>query len=172
MTTNARKTGGNNLDHQGQKSPDPSVRETHQILLHADDTKRSSKSNRSCLSVQADVDHRNELNVSRAWRTSQRAEVDHDEQVNVDDGRPYALPGRQASRRFEDDPWVNFDNVEAGPDVLPGLHKFRQANDDHVEHGQILCLPWQVEGGSVGSTDTSMASSSRWEVEGVGPSLL
>ncbi|CAN7945525.1 unnamed protein product [Ixodes pacificus] len=134
VTTDVGKTDGNNLDHQGQKRPDPSVCEAPQILLQADDTKWSSKNNRSCVSVQADVNDRNELNVSRAWRTSQRAEDDHDEQVNVEGERPYTLPGRQASRRSEDDPWVNFDNVEAGPDILPGLHKFRQANDDHVEN--------------------------------------
>lgn len=29
---------------------------------------------------------------------------------------------------------MNFDNVMAGPDILPGLRKFRQANDDHVEN--------------------------------------
>ncbi|KAG0415239.1 hypothetical protein HPB47_007592 [Ixodes persulcatus] len=134
VTTDVGKTDGNNLDHQGQKRPDPSVRETPQILLQADNTKRSSKNNRSCVSVQADVDDRNELNVSRAWRTSQRADDDHYEQVNVDDERPYTLPGRQAFRRSEDDPCLNFDNVEAGPDILPGLRKFRQVNEDHVEN--------------------------------------
>lgn len=67
VTTDVAKTDGNNLDHQGQKRPDPLVREAPQILLQADDTKRSSKNNRSCVSVQADVDDRNELNVSRAW---------------------------------------------------------------------------------------------------------
>ncbi|KAG0431669.1 hypothetical protein HPB47_021568 [Ixodes persulcatus] len=81
VTTDVGKTEDNNLDHQGQKRPDPSVREAPQILLQADNTKRSSKNNRSCVSVQADVDDRNELNVSRAWRTSQRAEDDHDEQT-------------------------------------------------------------------------------------------
>ncbi|XP_040067065.1 uncharacterized protein LOC120840562 [Ixodes scapularis] len=134
VTTDVGKTDGNNFDHQGQKRPDPSVREAPQILLQADDIKRSSKNNRSCLSVQVDIDDRNELNVSRAWRTSQPAENDHDEQVNVDDERPYTLPGRQASRRSEDDPCVNFYNVDAGPDILPRLRKFRQANDDHVEN--------------------------------------
>ncbi|KAG0430403.1 hypothetical protein HPB47_022733 [Ixodes persulcatus] len=134
VTTDVGKTDGNNLDHQGQKRPDPSVREAPQNLLQADDTKWSSQNNRSCVSVQADVDDKNELNVSRAWRTSQRTEDDHDEQVNVDDERPYTLPGWLASRRSEDDPCVNFDNVEAGPDILPGLRKFRQANDDHVEN--------------------------------------
>ncbi|CAN7987508.1 unnamed protein product [Ixodes pacificus] len=134
VTTDVSKTDGSNLDHQGQKSLHPTVREAPQILLQADDTKRSSKNNRSCVSVQAHVDDRNELNVSRAWRTSQRAEDDHDKQVNVDDERPYTLPGRQASRQSEDDPCVNFDDVEAGPDILPGLHKFRQANDDQVEN--------------------------------------
>ncbi|KAG0444233.1 hypothetical protein HPB47_014023 [Ixodes persulcatus] len=67
-------------------------------------------------------------------RTSQRAEGDHDEHVNVDNERPCTLPGRQASRRSEDDPCANFDNVEAGPDILPGLHKFLQTNDDHVKN--------------------------------------
>ncbi|KAG0414673.1 hypothetical protein HPB47_008165 [Ixodes persulcatus] len=78
VTTDVAKTDGNNLDHQGQKRPDPLV--------------------------------------------------------NVDDERPYILSVRQASRRSEDDPCVNFDNVMAGPDILPGLRKFRQANDDHVEN--------------------------------------
>ncbi|KAG0430897.1 hypothetical protein HPB47_022289 [Ixodes persulcatus] len=134
VTTDVGKADGNNFDHQGQKRPDPSVCEGPPILLQADDTKRSSKNNRSCVSVQADVDDRNERNAARAWRTSQRAEDDHDEQMNVDDERLYTLPGWQASRRFEDNPCVNFDNDEAGPDILPGLHKFRQANDDHVEN--------------------------------------
>ncbi|KAG0438268.1 hypothetical protein HPB47_017074 [Ixodes persulcatus] len=67
VTTDVGTTDGNNLDHQGQKRPDPLVREAPQILFQADDTKRSSKNNRSCVSVQADVDDRNELNVSRAW---------------------------------------------------------------------------------------------------------
>ncbi|KAG0443979.1 hypothetical protein HPB47_014320 [Ixodes persulcatus] len=142
VTTDVGKTDGNNLDHQGQNRPDPSVREAPQILFQADDTKRSSKNNCSCVSVQADVDDRNELNVSRAWRTSKRAEDDHDEQVNVDDERPYTLPGWQASRRSEDDPSVIFDNIEAGFDILPELRKFLQANDDHVENMGTF---WQAD---------------------------
>uniref|UniRef100_A0A6B0VDY7 CCHC-type domain-containing protein n=1 Tax=Ixodes ricinus TaxID=34613 RepID=A0A6B0VDY7_IXORI len=137
VTTDVGKTDGNNLDHQSQKRPQPSVLEVPQILLQADDTERSSKNNHSCLSVQADVEDRNELNVSRAWRTSQRAEDNHDEQVNVGDETPYTLPERQVSRRSEDDPCVNLDNVEAGPDTLPGLHKFWQANDDHVKNMDV-----------------------------------
>ncbi|KAG0421093.1 hypothetical protein HPB47_003004 [Ixodes persulcatus] len=149
VTTDVGKTDGNNLDHQGQKRPDPSVREAPKILFQADDTKRSSNNNCSCVSVQADVDDRNELNVSRAWRTSQRAEDDHHEKVNVDDDRPYTLPGWQASRRSEDYPSVNFDNVEAAnddhvenmgvgykeePRVSPGRRTFRQAEDDDGEN--------------------------------------
>ncbi|XP_042142887.1 protein FAM135B-like [Ixodes scapularis] len=139
VTTDVGKSDGSNLNLQSQKRLHPSVREAPQILLQADDTKRSSKNNRSCVSVQAHVDDRNELNVSRTWRTSQRAQDDHDKQVNVDDERPYTLPGRQASRQSEDDPCVNFDNVKAGPDILPGLHKFRQANDDQVENMGVGC---------------------------------
>ncbi|KAG0422515.1 hypothetical protein HPB47_001665 [Ixodes persulcatus] len=144
VKTYVGKTNGKNLNHQGQKRPDPSVHDAPQILLQPDDTKRSSKNNCSCVSVQTDVDDSNELNVSRSWSTSQLAEDDHDEQVNVDDERPYTLPGRQASRRSGDSPCVKFDSVEAEhgrrlqgkPRVSPGRRTFRQAEDD--DEGQNL----------------------------------
>lgn len=58
--------------------------------------------------------------------------------MNVDDEEgPYTLPWRQAYRRAEGDEDVSFGNVEAVPDILPGWHMFRLANDDLVENVEV-----------------------------------
>ncbi|XP_042144158.1 uncharacterized protein LOC121834525 [Ixodes scapularis] len=145
VTTELGKTDSTNLDNQDQKRWDPSVREVPQILLQADDTKRSSKNNRCCVSVQAHVDDRNELNLSRAWRTSQRAQDDHDKQflqANNDDvenvgagykEEPRVSSGRRKCRQVKDDDGENVDGDE-GPNLSSERQAFRQAEDDDGEN--------------------------------------
>ncbi|KAG0429369.1 hypothetical protein HPB47_023684 [Ixodes persulcatus] len=158
VTTDVGKTDGNNLDHQGQKRPDPSVREAPQILLQANDTKRSSKNNCSCVSVQADVNDRNELNAgghsgerrmttARTWTTMKdrtylpgrpafgRAEDDHDENVNVDDEKQSnILLWWQTFWQADDDHGKNV-GVDKQSDILVGWLTSQRAGEDPRESG-------------------------------------
>ncbi|XP_040358120.1 uncharacterized protein LOC115308212 [Ixodes scapularis] len=162
VTTDVGTTGDNSLDHRGQKRSKPSIYEAPQIILQADDTKRSSKNNNSCVPVHAGVANKNELNVSRAWSTSQRAEDDHDEQFrqanddyteNLGVGykeEPWVTPGGQTFRQAVDDDCENVNDGE-GPNLSPRRQAFRRADDGHDENVNAddekepnILLGWQT----------------------------
>ncbi|KAG0420554.1 hypothetical protein HPB47_003431 [Ixodes persulcatus] len=93
VTTDVGKTDGNNLDHQGQKSPEPSVREAPQILTFC----------------QADDDHGKDVGVDKqsdilvGRLTSQRAGEDVRESGDSDEDAVFEMKSSQNITRDADE---------------------------------------------------------------------